>query len=245
MNRKVKPLAMIKNKRRDLEQWLAARGGLHTLSLARFRLHARLGELIQAYGRSPVLDVGAGLAPFQRLCETLDLRVTRLDTQARSADVHIIGDVQDMPEVADGSFATVLCIQVLEHVPDPCAALSEMARVLRPGGVLILSVPHLSLLHEVPDDYWRFTRYGLEHLLHNAAFEVLSVAPTAGLFAFAGHLCSLAWMVTVGSLPGFRRAAWKLNAALLVTALDRVDRTFGAAEILPCDYVAVARKRKA
>jgi len=244
MNRENMRLSSIKNKRRELENWLAARDGLDSISLARWRLHACLGQEIQKYGRSPLLDVGAGLAPFRRLCDTLDLRVTRLDVETRSADVDIIGDVQQMDMVADKSFATVLCTQVIEHVPDPFGAVSEMARVLQPGGVLILSAPHLSLLHEVPDDYWRFTRFGLLQLLRSASLEVLSVTPTAGVFAFGGHLVSLAWMLTAGRLPGFRRVAWKINSILMVGLLGQVDRRFGAAEILPCDYVAVARKRK-
>ena len=156
----------------------------------------------------------------------------------------LIGDVQEMTPVGDAAFASVVCSQVLEHVPDPWAAVAEMARVLRPGGTLILSVPHLSMLHEVPHDYWRFTCFGLAQLLERAGMQVVSITPTAGVLAFAGHLLSLAWMLTAGSLPRFRRAAWKVNAALLIKLLGRLDRKFGAAEILPCDYVAVARKRE-
>jgi len=242
MNRENRRLSSIKARRLALEQWLADRDGLHTLSLARSRLHARLEEMIRGHGRSPLLDVGSGLAPFGRLCTAMDLQVTRLDVLDRGAGVDIIGDVQNMAAIADGSFATVLCAQVIEHVPDPCAAVSEMARVLQPGGILILSAPHLSLLHEVPDDYWRFTRYGLAQLLRNASLEVVSIAPTAGIFGFFGHLTSLAWLLTAGCLPGLRRTAWKINAAILVRALGSLDRKFRAAEILPCDHVAVARK---
>ena len=237
-------LVRLRSKRLDLERWLESRGLLHTVSLARHNLHEHLAGLIRRYGRSPLLDVGSGLGPFDRLCDDLRLRIVRLDAQARNTRVDIIGDVQNMIQVADESFATVLCSQVIEHVPDPPAALREMARVLEPGGVLILSAPHLSLLHEVPNDYWRFTRYGLEQLLRKASLEVLSVEPTAGIFGFAGHLFSLAWMMTAGAVPGFRRAAWRLNTAVMVGLLGRLDRRFGAAGVLPCDYVAVARKGK-
>ncbi len=243
MNSQINHLSSFKAKRLALEHWLAERDGLHTLSLARSRLHARLEEMIRDHGRSPLLDVGSGLAPFSRLCAAMDLQVTRLDAQDRGAAVDIIGDVQHMAAIASGTFATVLCAQVIEHVPDPCAAVSEMARVLQSGGILILSAPHLSLLHEVPDDYWRFTRYGLTQLLHNAGLEVVSIAPTAGVFGFLGHLASLSWLLTAGCLPGWRRVAWKINTAILVRALGLLDHKFGAAEMLPCDHVAVACKR--
>jgi SAM-dependent methyltransferase len=238
------PLAGLKTKRHDLEAWLEACEGLQTLSLSRSRLHAGLEEAICSYGRSPLLDAGAGRAPFRGLYQSMDLQVTLLDKEARSAEVQLIGDVQEMTQVGDAAFASVVCSQVLEHVPDPWAAVAEMARVLRPGGTLILSVPHLSMLHEVPHDYWRFTCFGLAQLLERAGMQVVSITPTAGVLAFAGHLLSLAWMLTAGSLPGFRRAAWKINAALLIKLLGRLDRKFGAAGILPCDYVAVARKRE-
>ena len=55
------------------------------------------------------------------------------------------GDIEAMP-FADGSFGTVLCTEVLEHVPDPAAAIREFRRVLRPGGVLIGSVPARSMI---------------------------------------------------------------------------------------------------
>jgi 2-polyprenyl-3-methyl-5-hydroxy-6-metoxy-1,4-benzoquinol methylase len=242
MNRESKRLSSIKTRRLALEQWLAARDSLQTISLARCRLHEGLEAMIRRHGRSPMLDVGSGLAPFSRLCAAMNLQVTRLDAQARSPGVDIIADVQNMTAVADESFATVLCAQVIEHVPDPCAALCEMTRVLRPGGILILSAPHLSLLHEVPDDYWRFTRYGLAQLLRHTSLEVVSIAPTAGIFGFLGHLLSLSWLLTAGCLPGLRGVAWKINAAILVSALGMLDRKCGAAGILPCDHVVVARK---
>ena len=55
------------------------------------------------------------------------------------------GDVEALP-FADGSFGTVLCTEVIEHIPDPSAALAEYRRVLQPGGVLIGSVPARSAI---------------------------------------------------------------------------------------------------
>ena len=50
------------------------------------------------------------------------------------------------PPFESGSFGTVLCTEVIEHIPDPSAALQEYRRVLQPGGVLIGSVPARSAI---------------------------------------------------------------------------------------------------
>jgi SAM-dependent methyltransferase len=64
----------------------------------------------------------------------------------------------------------VLCVEVLEHVPNPSALLSEIARVLRKDGSLVMTVPWSARLHHVPHDYRRYTRYGLCALLEASGF---------------------------------------------------------------------------
>jgi hypothetical protein len=107
---------------------------------------------------------------------------------------------------------------------------------------VILSAPHFSALHEIPNDYWRFTRFGLEHLLRAAGFDIVSVEAAGGLLAFLGHLCSIGWMLLCPDSTGLRRVALKLNRGLLIDLLGRLDQAFGCPQRLPCDYVAVARK---
>jgi ubiquinone/menaquinone biosynthesis C-methylase UbiE len=57
----------------------------------------------------------------------------------------VVGDIESLP-FPDATFSTVLCTEVLEHVPNPSTALAEMHRVLKPGGHLIGSVPSRSLI---------------------------------------------------------------------------------------------------
>ena len=71
----------------------------------------------------------------------------------------IVGDAQEMP-FADATYSTILCTEVLEHIPDPQKAVDEMYRVLKPGGTLILTTRFLFPVHDAPGDYWRFTPYG-------------------------------------------------------------------------------------
>lgn len=86
-----------------------------------------------------------------------------LDTRP-SPSVDIVGDAHDIP-LPDNQFDVVLCTEVLEHLHTPQKALDEMRRVLKPGGALILTTRFISPLHDAPGDYFRFTKYGLRHLL--------------------------------------------------------------------------------
>jgi SAM-dependent methyltransferase len=109
-------------------------------------------SLISRYGaRSPMLDAGCGtglnLASLPPGSVGIDLnpRNIALVRSRLSGHIAVEGDIEDMP-FADATFASVLCTEVLEHVPHPESALDEIHRVLRPGGVLIGSVPARSAI---------------------------------------------------------------------------------------------------
>jgi len=71
----------------------------------------------------------------------------------------------------DGSFGVAVCTEVLEHTQSPQVVLSELRRVLKPGGKLLLSAPFAFPIHYAPTDYYRFTRFGLSHLLQEWKIE--------------------------------------------------------------------------
>jgi len=82
--------------------------------------------------------------------------------------------VQDLTaaqmDIPDQSFDTVICTNVLEHCVDPFKMMGNLYRLLRPGGTLLLAVPHLAAEHG-PIDLWRFTNMGLEYLAQQAGFD--------------------------------------------------------------------------
>ena len=90
----------------------------------------------------------------------------------RGIGVQIIGDTQALG-IADATFDVVLCTEVLEHLPEPQQAVDEMFRVLKPGGQLLLTTRFLFPIHDAPHDYFRYTKYGLRHLLRR--FEILEL----------------------------------------------------------------------
>lgn len=76
----------------------------------------------------------------------------------------------------------IVSFEVLEHLAEPCTMQSEAFRILKPGGSLTLSVQFQWWVHEAPLDYYRYTRYGLEHLLIKSGFVDVSNKPTTGFW---------------------------------------------------------------
>jgi SAM-dependent methyltransferase len=120
-----------------------------------------------------VLDVGCGTQPYRSLFEVESYRGLEIDTpQARArkaADDYYDGGRFPYP---DASFDSVLCSQVLEHSFAPEMLLGEIARVLKPGGKLVLTVPFVWDEHEQPWDYARYSSFGLRALVERSGLTV-------------------------------------------------------------------------
>lgn len=103
--------------------------------------------------------------------------------------VDIWGDGNHLP-FADASFDTVLTVEVLEHVPDPFHMMGEMARVLKPGGAMLLTVPFAAELHQLPYDYWRYTPNGIRELVEQHGLVVERIEPRGNMAIALGSLLS-------------------------------------------------------
>ena len=107
--------------------------------------------LVRRHGAPPYLDAGCGtglnLRDLPAGSTGLDINPRNLALlRQRLPTMNVVeGDLEAMP-FPDGAFGTIVCTEVLEHVPDPSTALAEIRRVLRPGGMLIGSVPARSLV---------------------------------------------------------------------------------------------------
>jgi SAM-dependent methyltransferase len=140
-----------------------------------------------------VLDVGCGDRRYDALFAVAG-EVVGFDLPGNPrADVH--GTIDAIP-VESASFDVAVCLQVLEHVPDPAAAVRELRRVVRPGGRVLLSTHGVAPFHPNPDDLWRWTAQGLERLfLTNAEWTSVTVRPGAGTAAtitmLSAHLIDL------------------------------------------------------
>ena len=145
---------------------------------ARKGLAARMAEWGgQITGRT--LDIGCGTKPYQHFCRSSEYIGLELDSEeSRSASLaDCFYDGRRIP-FGDAEFDSVLSNQVLEHVFHPGEFLDEIRRVVKPGGMILLTVPFTWDEHEAPRDYARYTSYGLKFLLREHGFEVLEFVKT-------------------------------------------------------------------
>jgi len=136
------------------------RGALHRVfPTARNVLIRRSLRCIDFGGVTSVLVVGAGEDPYRGLFNGVH-RYVALDITRGRRDPDVVGDGAALP-FHDGGFDCVLATEVLEYVADPVRFAGELHRVLKSGGMAVITVPFLFHDHH---DYWRPTRRGLIEL---------------------------------------------------------------------------------
>lgn len=145
-----------------------------------------------------ILDAGAGELRNKPLCAHLNYVSQDICQYEGSGDtkglqtgawdtsqIDIVCDITAIPE-ENGSFDIILCSEVFEHLSDPLKALDEFARLLKPGGKLIVTAPFASLVHFAPYHYSTgFSRYWYEHHFPLRSLEIEVLMSNGDWFDFA------------------------------------------------------------
>ncbi|MFH1997248.1 MAG: class I SAM-dependent methyltransferase [Patescibacteria group bacterium] len=125
-----------------------------------------LKKFIQKHSSDKLtLDLGCSNSPYSKYF----LNRVGFDIQDGKG-VDIIGDAHKLP-FEDEKFDVILCTEVLEHLHSPHIAISEMKRVLKLNGKLILTTRFIFPIHDSPNDFYRYTKYGLKYLFKDWRIE--------------------------------------------------------------------------
>lgn len=174
-----------------------------------------------------VIDLGCGTAPYKSIILETAREYIGVDWKncyhdQSNVDIYadIVAGVPLVSECAD----MVVSFQVMEHLREPDAFLTECNRILKDGGRLVVSVPFMWHVHEKPYDYFRYTRYGLEYLLEKNRFTDIQITPTSGFWQmwvlkFNYHTTRFA----AGPLKLFWIPIWWLGQKISPT-LDKFDK---------------------
>lgn len=178
------------------------------------------------YIRGVVLDAGSGEGDRYKSFLKFDKYIT-LDINSNSG-ADIIGSVENIP-LKENSVDSIISTQVLEHVKNPQKAASEFYRVLKSGGYCLVTAPQLNELHEEPNDYFRFTKYGLEEIFNQAGFKII-VTDRRGGFWSAHMQIQIRYAIDLFSLKKIKILRWIFQPFILlngITAilLDFIDKS--------------------
>jgi SAM-dependent methyltransferase len=203
-----------------------------------------------------LLDAGAGEQAYKPLCEHLEYvsqDFARYDGEGDGkglqvgnwdySKLDIVSDIMEIPE-PEASFDAVLCTEVFEHVPEPILAIKEFNRLLKAGGVLIITAPFCSLTHFAPYHYYSgYNRYFYEKLLAGNGFQIVELVSNGNFFEYVAQetnrIQSIAKRFADDSPNIFERYALQFVLKML-ERFSRKDQ--GSDELLCFGYHVLAKK---
>jgi len=140
---------------------------------------------IKKYSKGLLADIGSGDVPYYHFYKDLITGNICVDWENSSLEISYLDHAADLNKglnfLTSSSFDTVLCTDVLEHIYRPELLFSEMARILKPNGHLILTVPFLYWIHDSPHDHHRYTDHKLKEFCINNNLEVVHLSAYGGL----------------------------------------------------------------
>lgn len=204
-----------------------------------------------------ILDVGAGECPFKPYCSHLQYLSQDFSQYEGKGDgkgiqegtfdvskIDIVSDISSIP-VESSSFDAILCSEVIEHVPNPVDAIREMVRILKPGGLLVLTAPFVSLTHFSPYHFATgFNRYFYEYWMDKYGLTIQDLTYNGNYFEFlAQEILSTGRFASqyAGIKPGLKE---KIAQRILLSFLKKASAKGNASnELLAFGIMVVAKKR--
>jgi len=217
-----------------------------------FRDEARVREKAVVLAKGHVLDIGCADQSLKPMLSE-ECSYTGLDYPGTVNSMYgtrpmIFGDAQTLP-VKSASMDTIILLEVLEHVPDIDAVISEALRVLKQDGLFLFSMPFLYPVHDSPFDFQRLTIHGLYRMMDRHSFEIVEEQVFGSPIETAGLLANLAMTKTV--LNSMKKKSPVFLLGLLLPLFIPTVNIFAtilgkiapADEFMPTGYMLVLRKK--
>lgn len=153
-----------------------------------------LKQVLPTYCSGLVADIGAGPCKYKSLITRYAQGYIAIDNLSSEYQykpeeeirVNVVGDVLELP-FQDNAFDTVICTQVMEHVPEPFVLMSELTRITRKGGYVIMATGWIWPYHQEPRDYFRFSRDAFKYMYEKNDLELLELIPNGKAFTLFLH----------------------------------------------------------
>lgn len=139
---------------------------------------------------SNLLDVGGGYdGHYRNILKKITAQYQNLEIK-KGLNVDIVGSVYKLP-LKSSTYDLITSFMVMEHLNKPLEALKECHRVLEKKGYIVLTTVQYWHTHSYPSDYYRYTKYGLEYLLKEAGFRLITIWSHGGPFLVVFHAIEL------------------------------------------------------
>lgn len=216
-----------------------------TISILSNRLFLETMKQVVKYAKGELLDMGCGESPFYPLFSQGTSSYVKTDALTSSGKPDLYSEIGALP-FKDNSFDTILCTQVLEHVFDPFCAISEMERLLRSRGVIIIGTPLIYWIHEAPIDYYRYTKYFYQKVAEIYDFEILFLKEVGGIFSVLTDILSKGIILcsSRSKYLSFLKYVSFVTQDFGWLIIDKLLRGDFAMPIINLGYVVVFRKKQ-
>ena len=211
---------------RSGDRWIASRDSAEVAPSSRLVADAfasGYASFLQRHARGRLLDHGCGKAPLYGIYAPLSSEVVTVDWAASAHGIShaaAIADLNGPMPFEDARFDTILSSDVVEHLANPQAVMSEFARVLADDGTLILGTPFAYWLHEAPHDYFRWSPYAIERLGGEVGLEVIEARRCGG---FREVIADVSLKALATKLPP--RLVGLADRLIRITGFASPDRT--------------------
>lgn len=160
-----------------------------------YLIRRALWKEIREYAKNAngkILDFGCGSKPYETAFSACDsyigLDIAQSGHNHKNSRVDVFYDGKTFP-FSDKTFDKIVSFEVFEHLVDPDASLRELARVMKDGGELFITIPFIYGEHEIPFDFQRWTSFGITSLLKKHHFRIVKIEKLNPNFGSIAQLC--------------------------------------------------------